>query len=85
MLPDEPLTFDAVLADKLLGELFFDVEVERWDAQLLDLPSRSAVRDYLIGKGTRSRAGARRGRDRGRPALGYQARRPGVRTQTLTR
>ena len=28
VLPDEPLTFDA----DLLGELFFDVEVERWDA-----------------------------------------------------
>jgi hypothetical protein len=28
------------------------VEVERWDAPLLELPSRSAVRDYLIGKGS---------------------------------
>jgi len=27
------------------------VEVERWDAPLLDLPTREAVRDYLIGKG----------------------------------
>jgi SAM-dependent methyltransferase len=51
-LPDRPLTFDAELAPGLLGELFDDVEVERWDAPLLELPSRPAVRDYLIGKGT---------------------------------
>jgi SAM-dependent methyltransferase len=50
-LPSEPLTFDAELVPELLGELFGDVEVERWDAPLLELPSRSAVRDYLIGKG----------------------------------
>jgi SAM-dependent methyltransferase len=60
-LPDEPLTFDSELAPALLGELFADVEVERWDAPLLELPSRPAVRDYLIGKGTnpnRARAAA---------------------------
>jgi SAM-dependent methyltransferase len=51
-LPYGPLTFDAELAPELLDELFADVEVERWDAPLLELPSRSAVRDYLIGKGT---------------------------------
>jgi SAM-dependent methyltransferase len=50
-LPQGPLTFDAELAPKLLGELFADVEVEPWDAPLLELPSRTAVRDYLIGKG----------------------------------
>jgi hypothetical protein len=27
------------------------VEVERWDAPLLVLPEREAVRDYLVGKG----------------------------------
>jgi SAM-dependent methyltransferase len=53
-LPSEPLTFDAELAPELLGELFGDVEGERWDAPLLELSSRSAVRDYLIGKGTES-------------------------------
>jgi SAM-dependent methyltransferase len=52
-LPAEPLTFDAEVAPELLGELFADVEVERWDAPLLDLPSRDAVRDYLIGKGVK--------------------------------
>jgi SAM-dependent methyltransferase len=50
-LPATPLTFDAELAPSLLGELFAEVEVERWDAPLLELPSREAVRDYLIGKG----------------------------------
>jgi SAM-dependent methyltransferase len=60
-LPPEPLTFDAELAPELLGELFGDVEVERWDAPLIDLPSREAVRDYLVGKGAepgRARAAA---------------------------
>jgi SAM-dependent methyltransferase len=60
-LSPAPLTFDAELAPRLLGELFADVEVERWDAPLLELPQRSAVRDYLIGKGTnpeRARAAA---------------------------
>jgi SAM-dependent methyltransferase len=51
-LPDGPLTFDAELAPELIGERFHDVEVERWDAPLLRLPSRADVRDYLIGKGT---------------------------------
>jgi SAM-dependent methyltransferase len=50
-LPDGPLTFDAELAPELLGELFVDVEAERWDAPLLELPTREAVRDYLVGKG----------------------------------
>jgi hypothetical protein len=27
------------------------VEIERWDAPLLRLPTRAAVRDYLVGKG----------------------------------
>ena len=50
-LPSTPLTFDAERAPALLAELFADVEVERWDAPLIDLPTRAAVRDYLIGKG----------------------------------
>jgi SAM-dependent methyltransferase len=50
-LPDGPLTFDAELAPELIGERFHDLEVERWDAPLLRLPSRQDVRDYLIGKG----------------------------------
>jgi SAM-dependent methyltransferase len=50
-LPQVPLTFDAELAPELLAELFIEVEVERWDAPLLELPDTAAVRDYLIGKG----------------------------------
>jgi SAM-dependent methyltransferase len=50
-LPHAPLTFDAELAPELVAEHFAAVEVERWDAPLLELPSRAAVRDYLIGKG----------------------------------
>lgn len=50
-LPRPPLTFDAELAPGMLDGLFAEVEVERWDSPLLELPSRAAVRDYLIGKG----------------------------------
>jgi SAM-dependent methyltransferase len=50
-LPDAPLSFDAELAPDLIGERFHDLEVERWDAPLLRLPTRPDVRDYLIGKG----------------------------------
>jgi SAM-dependent methyltransferase len=50
-LPNWRLTFDAELAPELLGTVFADIEVERWDAPLLELPNREAVRDYLIGKG----------------------------------
>jgi hypothetical protein len=39
------------LAQRVPGELFTDVDVERWDAPLLELPTRAAVRDYLIAKG----------------------------------
>jgi SAM-dependent methyltransferase len=52
-LPREPLTFDAELAPELLAEHFAEVEVERWDAPLLELPTQAAVRDYLVGKGVR--------------------------------
>jgi SAM-dependent methyltransferase len=51
-LPRAPLTCDAELLPELLGERFADVEIERWDAPLIELPSREAVRDYLVGKGT---------------------------------
>jgi SAM-dependent methyltransferase len=54
-LPRRRLTFDAELAPELLGDLFAEVEVERWDAPLLELPTRAAVRDYLIGKGVQPR------------------------------
>jgi SAM-dependent methyltransferase len=50
-LPRRTLTFDAELAPELLAERFDSVEVERWDAPLLELPTRAAVCEYLIGKG----------------------------------
>jgi SAM-dependent methyltransferase len=58
VLPRRHLTFDAELAPELLSELFVDLEVERWDAPLLELPDAAAVRDYLIGKGVGAAAAA---------------------------
>jgi SAM-dependent methyltransferase len=49
-LPKTPLTFDAEIAPGLLGELFEEPEVKRWDAPLVELPTARAVRDYLVGK-----------------------------------
>ena len=49
-LPKGPLTFDAELAPGLLRELFEELEVVRWDAPLVELPTARAVRDYLVGK-----------------------------------
>jgi ubiquinone/menaquinone biosynthesis C-methylase UbiE len=54
LLPPARLTFDAEVAPELVGELFSEVEVRRWDAPLLRLPDREAVRDYLLGKGVGS-------------------------------
>lgn len=45
------LTFDAELAPELIGRRFGELEIESWDAPLVRLPSRDAVRDYLVGKG----------------------------------
>jgi hypothetical protein len=50
-LPGAPLTCDAELLPGLLEPRFEDVEIERWDAPLVELPDRAAVRDYLVGKG----------------------------------
>jgi SAM-dependent methyltransferase len=50
-LPERALTFDAELASGMLAHVFAEVEVERWDAPLLELPTRDAVRDYLVGNG----------------------------------
>jgi SAM-dependent methyltransferase len=58
LLPRASLTFDAALAPELIAELFADVEVECWDAPLLELPTEAAVRDYLIGKGVEPRIAA---------------------------
>jgi SAM-dependent methyltransferase len=61
-LPDRRLTFDAEVAPVLLAERFTDIEVQAWDAPLVKLPTRAAVRDFLIGKGVepaRAHAAAR--------------------------
>jgi len=50
-LPRRALTCDAERAPGLVGALFDHVEVEPWDAPLLELPTRTAVRDYIVGKG----------------------------------
>jgi SAM-dependent methyltransferase len=50
-LPNAALTFDAERTAGALEGLFVEVEVERWDAPLLTLPTHEAVRDYLVGKG----------------------------------
>ncbi|WP_067458664.1 class I SAM-dependent methyltransferase [Actinomadura macra] len=46
----EPTSFDAEDAPAQVCEVFGDVEVERWDAPLMTLPDRTAVRDYLIAR-----------------------------------
>jgi SAM-dependent methyltransferase len=45
------LSFDAENAAELLGEKLADVEIERWDAPMLTLPTTRSIRDYLVGKG----------------------------------
>ena len=45
-----PLTFDAELAPRLIGERFVDLDVEAWNRPLLTLPTREAVRDHLVGR-----------------------------------
>ena len=50
-LPRRALTFDAEVAPRLLAGMFSTVEVERWDVPALTLPTKEAVRDFLIGKG----------------------------------
>jgi SAM-dependent methyltransferase len=60
VLSRRPLTFDAELAPEILTELFAEIEVERWNAPLVELPTRDAVRDYLVGKGVEPRSAAAR-------------------------
>ena len=43
-----PSSFDADDAPRLMAAAFEEVQVERWDAPLVRLPDRDAVRDYLI-------------------------------------
>jgi SAM-dependent methyltransferase len=45
-----PSSFDAEDAPGLVASVFGQVHVERWDAPLVRLPDRDAVRDYLIAR-----------------------------------
>jgi SAM-dependent methyltransferase len=45
-----PSSFDAEEAPGLVGSVFGQVQVHRWDAPLLRLPDRAAVRDYLVAR-----------------------------------
>jgi SAM-dependent methyltransferase len=45
-----PSSFDAEDAPALVASVFGQVQVERWDAPLVRLPDRDAVRDYLIAR-----------------------------------
>ena len=45
-----PSSFDAEDGPGLVASVFGQVEVERWDAPLVRLPDRDAVRDYLIAR-----------------------------------
>ncbi|MBO2459229.1 class I SAM-dependent methyltransferase [Actinomadura violacea] len=46
----EPSAFDAEDAPARVCEVFGEVEVERWDAPLITLPDRAAIRDYLVAR-----------------------------------
>jgi SAM-dependent methyltransferase len=45
-----PSSFDAENAPDLMAAAFEEIQVERWDAPLVRLPDRDAVRDYLIAR-----------------------------------
>lgn len=45
-----PSSFDAEDGPGLVASVFGQVEVERWDAPLVRLPDRDAVRDYLVAR-----------------------------------
>ena len=46
----EQHSHDAEDGPGLVASVFARVEVERWDAPLIRLPDRAAVRDYLIAR-----------------------------------
>jgi SAM-dependent methyltransferase len=43
-----PSSFDAEDGPGLVGSVFGQIQVRRWDAPLVRLPDRNAVRDYLV-------------------------------------
>ena len=46
----EPTSFDAEEAPDIVASVFGPVDVDAWDAPLVRLPDRDAVRDYLIAR-----------------------------------
>jgi SAM-dependent methyltransferase len=46
----QPSTFDAEDAEAIAGEVFSQVEAEWWDAPLIQLPDKAAIRDYLVAR-----------------------------------
>jgi SAM-dependent methyltransferase len=54
-----PSSFDAEHAPGLVASVFGQAQVERWDAPLVRLPDRDAVRDYLIARFMDPEAAAR--------------------------
>jgi SAM-dependent methyltransferase len=46
----EASTFDAEEAPAIVGSVFGEVEVDAWDAPLVRLPDRDAVRAYLVAR-----------------------------------
>jgi SAM-dependent methyltransferase len=46
----EPTSFDAEEAPGIVASVFGQVDVDAWDAPLVHLPDRAAVRDYLIAR-----------------------------------
>ncbi|TDC63004.1 class I SAM-dependent methyltransferase [Actinomadura sp. GC306] len=46
----DPTAFDAEDAPDRVCEVFAEAEVERWDAPLITLPDRDAIRDYLVAR-----------------------------------
>ncbi|MFC1735477.1 class I SAM-dependent methyltransferase [Candidatus Hydrogenedentota bacterium] len=52
LLPESPPnTFDSENGPDMVREFFADIEVERWDAPLLDLPNTEALLSWLRGYG----------------------------------
>lgn len=45
-----PSSFDAEDGPGLVGSVFGQIQVRRWDAPLVRLPDRNAVRDYLLAR-----------------------------------
>ena len=54
-----PTTFDAEEAETIVGGVFDDVTVERWDDKLVSLPDAAAVERYCVHHSLPSDAAAR--------------------------